>query len=416
MSDFRCRSVFCVINNPEWNITYKHNERGEVEKDNSGQPVVLEKEATEYNGKTPQQICDDVLNKWIADGDGHSGWVGFCVSALGLEHLHCVFESTKSFRPLSVLKRLFPKIHVEPTKGNKKDVEDYVNKVGKFEEKGEKVLASSQVGEIIGKQGARTDLIKLDEVKRLIFEEGKSPRDIFLQYPQALKSEHAVKWLYHEKRRSETPLERDIHVTWLCGKTGCGKSHTFVNLCNKYGVDNVYRVTDYCNPFDSYNGQDIIFFEEFRGQFRLADLLQYLDKYPMELRARYSNSLALWTKVYISSPVTPYELYNKDGDTKGSNDKLQQLYRRVSEIRYCFKVSDDEHTYYIQKVFPCDLDNSPENIYKAFFAVNCRVSQQLMLYGQKPKTSQGFFVSAVSRSKEDIEQEERLIDEYGVSF
>lgn len=412
----RLRSAFCVLANPEEIITYKHNENGTIVTDEDGKKVILKREPnSETEGMTESEICNHYLNMWVTSGKKRTGAVLFCESADGFRHLHCVFESENAFT-FTALKKVFPKMHIEPTQGSKEDVEDYINKSGKFEEKGEKVLAKEQVGEIIGKQGARTDLIKLDEVKRLIFEEGKSPRDIFLQYPQALKSEHAVKWLYHEKRRSETPLERDIHVTWLCGKTGCGKSHTFVDLCNKYGVDNVYRVTDYCNPFDSYNGQDIIFFEEFRGQFRLADLLQYLDKYPMELRARYSNSLALWTKVYISSPVTPYELYNKDGDTKGTNDKLQQLYRRVSEIRYCFKVSDDEHTYYIQKVFPCDLDNSPENIYKSFFAVNCRVSQQLMLYGQKPKTSQGFFVSAVSRSKEDIEQEERLIDEYGVSF
>ena len=399
MGEYTSKSVFCVINNPEWNITYKHNERGEIVKDDKGEPVILEKEATEYNGKTPEQICNDVLNKWIADGDTHSGWVGYCISALGLEHLHCVFESQKTFRPLSVLKRLFPKIHIEPTKGNKKDVEDYVNKRGKFEEKGENVIASAQVGEIIGKQGARSDLVKLDEIKRLVFEEDKTPRQIFLEYPQALKSEKAVKFFYYEKRRSETPLERSVYVVWLCGRTGCGKSHTYVSLCEEHGEDNVYRVSDYTNPFDNYQGQDIVFFDEFRGQFRFADFLMYLDVYRQELRARYSNNYALWTKVYISSPITPYELYKKDNDINGTNDKLQQLYRRINEIRYCFKVSDEDYTYYCQKSFDCDLDGSPDTIYKKFSNICYMVADNLRLRHLPPVSSEGFTVCRVEKSE-----------------
>lgn len=416
MAEFICRSVFCTINNPEWNITYLHNERGEIVMNENGEAEVFEKSPTEYNGKDPQQICDDVLNKWVSDGNGHTGHVAYCISALGLEHLHCVFESTKTFRPLSVLKRLFPKIHIEPTKGSKKDVEDYVNKQGKFEEKGEKVLAFAQVGEILGKQGARTDLIKLDEIKRLIFEEDKKPSEIFLEYPQALKSERAVKYLYIEKRKQETPLVRDLTVVWLCGKTGCGKSHTFIDLCNEYGVDNVYRVTDYLNPFDNYSGQDIVFFEEYRGQFRLADFLQYLDKYPQELRARYSNAFALWTNVYISSPLTPYELYNKDGETKGTNDKLQQLYRRVDEIRYCFKVCNDDYTFYCQQRFPCDLDNYPERIYQEFDKVERRYNHDITLRARDPTPCEGFTVSKVPRTEAEIAEEERQIDLYGISI
>ena len=415
MADFNCRSVFCVINNPEWNITYKHNEKGEIIKNEKGEPEILDKEPTEYNGKTPEQICNDVLNKWIADGEDHTGWVGYCISALGLEHLHCVFESSKTFRPLSVLKRLFPKIHIEPTKGNKKDVEDYVNKCGKFEEKGEKVIASAQVGEIIGKQGARSDLIKLDEIKRLVFEENMTPREIYMEYPQALKSEKAVKFFYYEKRRSETPLERSLNVVWLCGRTGCGKSHTYVTLCEEYGEECVYRVSDYTNPFDNYMGQDIVFFDEFRGQFRFADFLMYLDVYRQELRARYSNNYALWTKVYISSPITPYELYKKD-DTSSANDKLQQLYRRINEIRYCFKVSDLDHIYYCQKSFPCELDGSPEKMYKKFGSIRHTVEDNIRICSRPPVPSEGFTVCKVEKSEEQKAEDIKEALKNGIAF
>ena len=229
MSEFVCKSTFCVINNPRYNITYRHNETGEIIKDENGKPEILTQEPTEYYGFTEQQICDDVLNKWVSDGEEHTGAVLYCVSALGLEHLHCVFESKKAYRPLTVLKRLFPKIHIEVTKGSKKDVEDYINKVGKFEEKGEKIIAKSQVGEIIGCQGKRTDLITLDEIKELI-SEGFTPREIFLKYPKALKEEKAVNWLFFNKRCQDIPRVRNVDVYWLCGRTGCGKSYKYLSL------------------------------------------------------------------------------------------------------------------------------------------------------------------------------------------
>ena len=356
---------------------------------------MLEKEPTDYNGKTPEQICNDVLNKWISDGDDHSGWVGYCISALGLEHLHCVFESKKTFRPLSVLKRLFPKIHIEPTKGNKKDVEDYVNKRGKFEEKGEKVLASAQVGEIIGKQGARTDLISLDEVKEMIFEQNKRPSEIFFEHPQALKQQKAVEWLFWYKRKTETPLQRELHVTWLCGQTGTGKSHIQLELYDKYGEDNFYLVNDYINPFDNYQGEDCILIDEFRGQFRLADMLMYLQGYRQQLRARYSNKYSLWTKVYITSPVTPYELYRKADETTGSNDKLQQLYRRIDDILYCFKLTDDKNTYYCRQRFSCALDASPEQMYNQFYSVKNHFERLIKIYHTPPVATDDLYVSAV---------------------
>ena len=366
MSEFRCRSTFCVINNPEYTITYKHDEAGEIIKGSDGKPEILTKEPTEYNGLSPQQICDVVLNKWISDDEEHTGYVAYCISAVGLEHLHCVFESKSVYRPLTVLKRLFPKIHIEPTKGSKKDVEDYVNKVGKFEEKGEKVIASSQVGEIIGCQGKRTDLITLDEIKQLIFEDNQSPRDIFLAHPKALKEEKAVNYLYFQKRLQDTPLLREIEVNWLCGHTGCGKSYEYVKLCKKYGADNVYLVSDYNNPFDNYQGQDVVIFDEFRGQFRLAEFLQYTQGYRQEIRARYSNKYALWTKVYITSPVTPYEVYRKDGDTTNANDKLQQIYRRINNIIYCFKVEKADYTYYFQNTFECSENGCANDMYNEF--------------------------------------------------
>lgn len=356
MSEFTCKSTFCVINNPRYDITYKHNEEGEIIKDENGKAVILKQEPTEYHSLTEQQICDDVLNKWVGDDDKRTGAVLFCVSALGLEHLHCVFESEKTFRPLSALRKLFPKVHIEITKGNKKQVEDYINKVGKFEEKGEKIIAKSQVGEIKGCQGKRNDLISMSDIRDLIYS-GQTPNDIYRQYPQAIKSKTATEELFYLYRKDNTPPERDVKVHWLFGGTGCGKSYTYIELCEKHGDINIYRVTDYDHPFDGYQGEPILILDEFRGRISYSYLLTLIDKYRSQVSARYSNKMTLWTDVYITSPFLPTELYQKAAERNDGIDKLEQLTRRIDDIVYCFKypAENNSGTFYCKYNVDFDL-------------------------------------------------------------
>lgn len=363
MSEFTCKSTFCVINNPRYDIIYRHNEEGEIVKDENGKAVILKQEPTEYHSLTEQQICDDVLNKWVGDDDKRTGAVLFCVSALGLEHLHCVFESEKTFRPLSALKKIFPKVHIEITKGNKKQVEDYINKVGKFEEKGEKILAKSQVGDIKGCQGKRNDLISPDQIKEFILE-GKKPQEIFWEYPQTLKSKGVVETLFYIHRRNTTPICRKVNVHWLFGSTACGKSYSYVELCEQYGVSEVYRVSDYANPFDTYQGEKILFLDEFRGNLPYGTLLGLLDVYQGQVRARYNDKFGLWSDIYITSPYTPFELYQNVFERNDDIDKLEQFIRRIDDIVYCFKYTafDNSGIFYCKYDVDFDLHSDSEMI------------------------------------------------------
>ena len=62
---------------------------------------------------------------------------------------------------------------------------------------------------------------------------------------------------------------RELDVSYITGETGAGKDtfrHGRSTAQNK-------NVTDYDHPFDSYKGQDVIVFEEFRssfGKFRIC--------------------------------------------------------------------------------------------------------------------------------------------------
>lgn len=71
-----------------------------------------------------------------------------------------------------------------------------------------------------------------------------------------------------------------MRVEYVCGVTGAGKTR---GVMEKYGYDKVFRVTDYLHPWDSYKGQDVVVFEEFKSSLRIQDMLNYLDGYPLEL-------------------------------------------------------------------------------------------------------------------------------------
>ncbi|MBQ8120826.1 MAG: hypothetical protein IJ172_08630 [Ruminococcus sp.] len=366
MPDSRSRSWFLVWANPDRIITYKHAENGDILKDENGKNIVLSDVPNpDFADMTEQEICNKVLNMWTATRQGRSGAVVFCLSADGLRHLHIVAESNNPVR-FSTIKKIYPKAHAEATQGTKQDVEDYIAKVGKFEEKGELILARAQVGEIQGKQGARTDLTPPDKLHELIYDLGKTPSEILDEFPNAYKQEGILKKMYYRKRFRETPIERDVNVTWLVGATGTGKTYKYVELCEEYGEDNVYKVTDYDAPFDSYNGQDVLFLEEYRGAFSLPRFLILLDKYKADIHARYTNALGLWTNVYITSPCLPYELYTKYKDTSGGYDSLEQLYRRINTIVYCSKVETPRNIYYFRNSFDCDIKGNADH-YRMLF-------------------------------------------------
>jgi len=104
-------------------------------------------------------------------------------------------------------------------------------------------------------------------------------------------------WKYKKERRL------DIEVTYISGVTQAGKTRY---VLDKYGDESVYRLTDYGSRFtgerfDGYKGENIIIFEEFRSQVHIEKMLNYLDKYAVELPSRFRNKWACYTKVYIIS-------------------------------------------------------------------------------------------------------------------
>ena len=311
-NDVNARSWFCVFNNPE-----KHGFIG-----------------------SPEEIAEQMKDRWIADNPQRTCAVAFCVSADGLPHCHAVFEDTKTMR-FTAVKKLFPGMHIEPTKGTKDQAEDYINKRGKWQEKGENIVCIIRHGDIKGAQGQRRDFEIIDD----LIQQGLTPNEIMAKSFSYRRYSGMIRDAYYQKRVSETPLQREIKTYWHVGNSGSGKSYCILGLSEQYGSDSIYLLNDYEHGFDKYNGEPILFMDEFRGQLRYGALLNILDGYRVQVPCRYSNAYALWNQVHITSILPPELVYEKMVQENRYLDTMDQLFRRIDFVIYHYVLNGEYLTY-----------------------------------------------------------------------
>ena len=311
----KCRSWFCVWNNPQ----------------------------ECYPNLEPNEIAEKVLEIWISEHPTRTGAVAYCISESGLIHLHMVLEDSNQAR-FSTLKKLYPHAHLEPTKGTKEQAEDYINKRGKFVEKGEQVLYIAKFGEIKGSQGQRKDL----EIIQDYIEQNLTPSQIMAKNISYRRYEKVIKDTYFDKRYRETPFLRDINTVWHVGESASGKTYSVMKLIEDYGEENIYFVSDYDNGgLDKYNGEPYLFLDEFRGQIKYSVLLGMLQGYKQQFHARYTNVIGLWNEVHISTVLPPEKVYQNMVNENQNIDTLTQLFRRINTIVFHWKDEQGYHTYEI---------------------------------------------------------------------
>lgn len=99
-------------------------------------------------------------------------------------------------------------------------------------------------------------------------------------------------------------------------------------------------MTDYSNGgLDHYAAEPILFMDEFKGQLPYAVFLSMTDVYKVQLHARYANVWALWREIYITSVLSPEELYAIMVPFElRATDSIWQMLRRINDITYCHKV------------------------------------------------------------------------------
>lgn len=287
----------------------------------------------EEDYKNPEWLANAIIFLWENSGRDRTCAVSVCRSRDGLYHAHiAAYSNTTTLRNVA---GIFGGSHTEPQLGGKKELSDYVQKLGKYAEKDEEVLYTANLDAIQDRQGQRTDL---DEVYALI-QEGLTPSQIFAQNIHFWKYEKIVRSAYMEKRNRETPIHRNVNVVWHVGSSGSGKTYTFMKLVEQYGEDHVYFLNDYSNGgFDKYEGQPVIFLDELKDNVDFSWLLSVLDRYKGQIHCRYANAYMLWQEVHITSVYPPEELYKlltEKLETK--YDSYAQLKRRLTTIMFHFK-------------------------------------------------------------------------------
>ncbi|MFW6046898.1 MAG: replication protein [Candidatus Woesearchaeota archaeon] len=250
----------------------------------------------------------------------------------GTEHYQIYIEYKNSIR-FTTLKKHFPTAHIEKRQGTKEQAREYCSK----EES--RIEEPVEIGEFIStQQGKRTDLDNALEVLL----EGGTPTDIRKQFPKVyLKFRQHIHMFYQDHMSDKYSKEwRDLKVYYLAGETGIGKTR---HVMEKYGYENVYRVTNYKHPFDGYENQKVIIFEEFRSQLKMEDMLNYLDGYPLKLPARYNDKWACFDTVYICSNWRFREQY-QNIQTKYP-ETWNALKRRITASVYAKYKADIEMLY-----------------------------------------------------------------------
>ena len=246
----------------------------------------------------------------------------------GNYHTHIYFESTGNVIRWDTVKKLFHTAYIVPAFATAQQLRDYILKVGTHASKAETSVEGSfeEWNEIplhAGKKQSNWDraLEMLDA--------GNTVYEIIRAIPEMANNEITLgrlrEMIIEEEYRD---VERDLKVTYIQGNTSTGKT-TYIS--KKYGHSNICRITTYKHGcFNKYQCEDVMVFEEFASKFDIEDMLNYLDKFPLELPCKYYNKIACYTKLYMSSNLPLEKQY---ADVKAKNPEVYAAWlRRITKI------------------------------------------------------------------------------------
>lgn len=276
-------------------------------------------------GYTHQKIIEIIRSNFKTN-------VYFCMAdeqgSMFHTHIFIVFSSRVRF---SMVKRYFPEAHIEKCRGSVSDNVNYVKKSGKWEldeAKQEKKIEGTF--EEYGTQppdskGKRSDM---SELYQMILDDMTNAdiiatnQDYIMQIDKLDKIRTTVL-----TGKFKDTVRLDLEVIYISGATGTGKTR---GVLEENGYSNVYRVTDYVHPFDSYNCQPVICFDEFRSSIKLTNMLLYCDIYPIELPSRYANKFACYNKIYI---ISNWRLEYQYEDTQYNDEESWKAFlRRINKV------------------------------------------------------------------------------------
>ncbi len=254
-------------------------------------------------------------------------------------HIH-VFLYRKSAWRFSTITRHFPGGHVDTAKGTCVQVRDYIGKTGEWESS-EKALTAVQgtfeeggelpqehgprAGNKADSPGARAEAILAD------IRAGLSDIEMFTRYPRLMYSAQTLAMLREAVNKEQFLNEqREVTVYYIFGPAGIGKTRYIFDL---FPAKDICRITEYERgrvQFDSYHGQPVLVFEEFTDSVGLTSLLNWIDRYPVYLPARYSDRIACFNTVFFTSNL-PLSMQYEDIQ-RNKPEIWRAFLRRINHI------------------------------------------------------------------------------------
>ena len=233
------------------------------------------------------------------------------IATTGTYHTHIFLFSPSPMR-FSTVKNRFSTAHIEKAYGSAKANRAYILKEGHWADTDKAETSVSGTFEEWGdlpaeKEEEAPEMFKLIQDLRA----GKSVMEIIEDNPKLAFRIREIETLrqaiLEEKYSAEN---RALEVTYLYGASGTGKTR---GIFEKHDRKSICRITDYDGRngvrFDAYHCQDVLVLEEFHSQIPISAMLNYLDIYPLTLPARYTDRIACYTKVYITSNIPLEEQY-----------------------------------------------------------------------------------------------------------
>ncbi|MBO5459315.1 MAG: hypothetical protein J5981_03595, partial [Lachnospira sp.] len=97
---------------------------------------------------------------------------------------------------------------------------------------------------------------------------------------------------------------------------------------------------------DYYQGEKILFMDEFKGGLKYSQYLVMTDQYPAQIHCRYCNTYALWNEVHITSVYPPEKVYELMVENANRlTDTAKQLIRRLKSVIYHYQENGEYKTF-----------------------------------------------------------------------
>ena len=214
-------------------------------------------------------------------------------------HYQGFVRFTKTMRMCAVKDWLGePAVHLEPQKGTPEQASDYCKKDGAI---------VVNYGTLETDKGKRTDIEEWTKAVR----SGMAEVDLWDEFPTQMtlygRAYEKLVSLRLKEQQAEGFTKLEVH--YIYGQPGTGKTRLV------YEKDpDVYRIDHGSGGsvlwFNGYEGQKAVLFDDFRGNVKLAYMLQLLDGYKMQLQVKGGYTYKLWERVYITSNVAPDMVYH----------------------------------------------------------------------------------------------------------